>query len=151
CKQIGTAFQMYLQDYDEKVLPRYAACPSTGPAITPFDPTLWTHNIQPYVKNKQIFLCPSASNTHYTEQWLDNPNSTSDDTHWGRGWLSIGYNQTISGWYYPVDACGQMILPTLAQVVAPAKNVMFADSVPGDKNLGYRGYLFGNTGLNVPY
>src|SRR4051794_23796801 len=27
-KQLGTALAMYLQDYDEKVLPRYQACPS---------------------------------------------------------------------------------------------------------------------------
>ncbi|WP_309707854.1 prepilin-type N-terminal cleavage/methylation domain-containing protein [Armatimonas sp.] len=30
-RQLGTAFMMYLQDYDETVLPRYQACPSTGP------------------------------------------------------------------------------------------------------------------------
>ena len=34
-KQLGVAFTMYLQDYDEVVLPRYNACPSTGPAATP--------------------------------------------------------------------------------------------------------------------
>ena len=28
---------------------------------------------------------------------------------------------------------------------------MFADSVPGPLTDGYRGYLFGNTALNVPY
>ena len=46
-RQLGTAFTMYLQDYDEKVLPRYQACPSTGPT----GPTqkLWTDTIMPYV------------------------------------------------------------------------------------------------------
>lgn len=139
-KQLGIAFQMYLQDYDERVLPRYQACPSTGPAPFPDDHTLWNHTIQPYVKNTQIFICPSSTNAHYVDTWNT------------RGYLSTGYNQTISGWYYvTADGCGDMILPVLAGIQYPAKNVMFADSVPGDRLLGYRGYLFGNAGMNVPY
>ncbi len=138
-KQMGTAFTMYLQDYDEVVLPRYNACPSTGPGATPDAPALWTNTLQPYVKNKQIFLCPSASNTAYGDTWNT------------RNGLSLGYNQTISGWYYTTSACGEMILPRLAGIVAPSKNVMFADSVPGALASGYRGYLFGNSGLNVAY
>lgn len=138
-KQLGTAFTMYLQDYDEVVLPRYNACPSTGPAATPDDPRLWTNTIQPYIKNKQVFVCPSALNTQYGDTWNQ------------RSFLSIGYNQTISGWYYATDACGQMILPSLASIVAPSKNVMFADSVSGDLASGNRGYLFGNVGMNIPY
>ena len=119
-KQLGTAFTMYLQDYDEMVLPRYNACPSTGPAATPDAETLWTYTIQPYVKNTQLFVCPSAVNSKYGDTWNL------------RSYNSIGYNETISGWYYTTSACGQMILPTLASIVAPTKNVMFADSVSGD-------------------
>jgi len=137
-KQLGTAFQMYLQDYDETVLPRYQACPSTGPT-NPFAETLWDYTIQPYVKNTQIFMCPDAQNAKYVDTWDQ------------RGYLPTGYNQTISGWYFAVNACGQMILPTLAGIEVPTKNVMFADSPSGDRNLGYRGYLFGNSGMNVPY
>lgn len=139
-KQLGTAFTMYLQDYDEIVLPRYSACPSTGPAPTPNAPTLWTNTIQPYVKNKQVFVCPSAINSKFGDTWNT------------RSYVSIGYNQTISGWYYiTADGCGSMILPSLASIVAPSKNVMFADSVSGDLSAGNRGYLFGNSGMNVPY
>ena len=146
-KQLGTAFTMYLQDFDEKVLPRYEACPSTGP--TDKTQRLWTNTLQPYVKNKQIFICPSASNTFYADQWTQWDSTI--DVHNTRGFPSIGYNQTISGWYYPTSACGDMILPTLAIIDSPAKNVMFSESVPGDVAGGYRGYLFGNTGLDVPY
>src|SRR5947208_409619 len=59
-KQLGTGFAMYLQDYDETVLPRYMACPSTGPAVTPDLPLLWTALMQPYLKNKGVFICPSS-------------------------------------------------------------------------------------------
>lgn len=146
-RQLGTAFQMYLQDYDEKVMSRYDACPSTGP--TGPSQKLWTASLQPYVKNKQIVICPSASNTNYSDSWKDWLGTEPLNT---RGRLSIGYNQTINGFYFPnANGCGDPILPTLASIVAPTKNVMFADSVPGDISGGYRGYLFGNTASNVPY
>jgi prepilin-type N-terminal cleavage/methylation domain-containing protein/prepilin-type processing-associated H-X9-DG protein len=147
-KQLGLALTMYMQDYDEKVLPRYQACPSTGP--TGKTQKLWTDTLMPYVKNKGIFVCLSATNTNYADQWTT-WDSTVEPTN-TRGRVSVGYNQTISGWYYATpDGCGDMILPTLPGINAPAKNVMFADSVSGDVAGGYRGYLMGNTGLNVPY
>src|SRR5579871_2798028 len=68
-KQLGVAFTMYLQEYDERVLPRYQACPSTGPGPTPNAETLWDFTIQPYIKNTQIFVCPSASNSKYVDTW----------------------------------------------------------------------------------
>lgn len=143
-KQLGTALSMYLQDYDERVLPRYNACPSTGPAATPDASLLWTATIQPYVKNKQIMVCPSAQNSKFGDTWNT------------RSFISEGYNQTISGWYWTNSppsnpTCGEPILPTLSRISYPAKNVMFADSVSGDLASGYRGYLFGNTGMNIPY
>ena len=139
-KQLGLAFTMYLQDYNEVVLPRYSACPAIGPAATPDAPTLWTNTIQPYVSNRQIFICPSSTKSKYGDTWNT------------RSALSSGYNQTISGWYYPTpNGCGRMILPSLTTIQYPAKNVMFADSVPGDLAAGYRGYIFGNTALNAAY
>jgi prepilin-type N-terminal cleavage/methylation domain-containing protein/prepilin-type processing-associated H-X9-DG protein len=147
-KQLGLGLMMYLQDYDEKVLPRYQACPNGGPK----DATqkLWTDTLQAYIKNKDIFVCKSASNTNYADQWTQWDASIAPTNNRGR--VSVGYNQTISGWYYATpDGCGEMILPTIPQIQVPAKNVMFADSPAGDIGGGFRGYLMGNTGLNVPY
>jgi prepilin-type processing-associated H-X9-DG protein len=139
---------MYLQDYDAKVVPRYAACPSTGPVNPPTEadePRLWEALLQPYVRNQGIFVCPSANNTKYADTWNT------------RSFPSIGYNQTISGWYWLRSLpCGEMILPIESEIKVPVKNVVFADSVSGtmvpapDGN-SYRGYLFGNAGMNVPY
>jgi len=140
-KQLGTAFAMYLQDYDETVLPRYQACPNGGPT-DPVAPSLWTFLLQPYIKNQQIMVCPDAQNSKYGDNWNN------------RGYVSEGYNQTISGWYWTFASCmpcGCMILPRLPEILLPSKNVMFADSMSGDLAAGYRGYLFGNTGINVPY
>ncbi len=55
-KQLGTASMMYAQDYDEMVLPH---------CIRDFyDPnsvvlSYWFEEVMPYVKNSQVFVCPS--------------------------------------------------------------------------------------------
>lgn len=64
CKQIGLGIMMYAQDYDE-ILPSswmnngpgatapYGIDPGPGPYRT------WQYNIMPYLKNKEVFKCPS--------------------------------------------------------------------------------------------
>ncbi len=49
-KQLSTGAMMYSQDYDEKVMPSYLD--NSG---------WWSNLIMPYVKNSQIFICPSKS------------------------------------------------------------------------------------------
>ncbi|MCE5239642.1 DUF1559 domain-containing protein [bacterium] len=46
-KQIGLGLQMYSQDYDE-MLVRFSG------------PYLWVEKMMPYVKNQQMFKCPSS-------------------------------------------------------------------------------------------
>jgi len=52
-KQIGLAIQMYMGDYDETIVPSRLGG-------TPTD-VCWTALTQPYIKNDQIFICPSHS------------------------------------------------------------------------------------------
>jgi prepilin-type N-terminal cleavage/methylation domain-containing protein/prepilin-type processing-associated H-X9-DG protein len=63
-RQMGTAFMMYNQDYDEKFL-----CGATASIIPTLQPhglpqgsniNLWRYQVQPYIKNWQIFVCPSS-------------------------------------------------------------------------------------------
>lgn len=56
-KQIGLGLMMYAQDYDETLVPPYAGSGDN----TNFDGSRlrWPHLIYSYVKNGQIFLCPS--------------------------------------------------------------------------------------------
>jgi len=58
-KQIGIALMMYVQDWDE-TYPFINAC-GTAPAnqVGPI-----SIKLDPYVKNKQVFSCPSAGNMH---------------------------------------------------------------------------------------
>jgi prepilin-type N-terminal cleavage/methylation domain-containing protein/prepilin-type processing-associated H-X9-DG protein len=53
-KQIGTAVLMYAQDYDEQAPPWWYNIAKVGPVY-------WHYWLKPYVKNIQVFICPSAS------------------------------------------------------------------------------------------
>lgn len=55
-KQIGASVLMYTQDYDEQVCP--VAVGACGNAATAFG---WADLLMPYVKNIQIFDCPTAT------------------------------------------------------------------------------------------
>jgi prepilin-type N-terminal cleavage/methylation domain-containing protein/prepilin-type processing-associated H-X9-DG protein len=52
-KQIGTAIMLYLQDHDDGMPPFFIT--------TKYGPTYWHVHLKPYVKNLQVFICPSAS------------------------------------------------------------------------------------------
>jgi prepilin-type N-terminal cleavage/methylation domain-containing protein/prepilin-type processing-associated H-X9-DG protein len=120
-KQLGLAVQMYLSDSDD-VYPGYVQDSFIGLGD---NEVIWSGMVQPYVKNQGVFLCPSGKNTKYGGTWGE------------RGWLSIGLNNHYGGWL----SGGVPMRVNAAQMVKPAQNVVFADSSPGDKNLGYRGYL----------
>jgi hypothetical protein len=57
-KQIGLAFQMYSTDYDEMLMPGRLAWPNTPPGCWG---TGWTRIAEPYMKNTQLYKCPSHS------------------------------------------------------------------------------------------
>ena len=56
CKQMGVAIMQYTQDYDE-TLPWTYVYYSTGANLA-----WWEDLTQPYIKNYQLVVCPSASN-----------------------------------------------------------------------------------------
>ncbi len=55
-KQIGTAVLMYAQDYDESLVP-------SQNGTSGINLVSWPTIIQPYIKNAQVFVCPSANET----------------------------------------------------------------------------------------
>ncbi len=83
-KNIGTSVVMYAQDYDETVVP-WRNCPvqtrDGAEACTIDDQvnSLWTSTIQPYMKNKQIFFCPSF-NEQETAKAMDQADCDGDGT-----------------------------------------------------------------------
>jgi prepilin-type N-terminal cleavage/methylation domain-containing protein/prepilin-type processing-associated H-X9-DG protein len=68
CKQLGLGFAQYIQDYDSNWPLMYWGNPSgtwnpnvNPPVTTPPSPNYWGAEVTPYLKNTQIFFCPSVS------------------------------------------------------------------------------------------
>jgi prepilin-type N-terminal cleavage/methylation domain-containing protein/prepilin-type processing-associated H-X9-DG protein len=137
-KQMITAFLMYIDAHDGNLRTWYNAAPSTGP-VAPYtaENRIWTAYLQPFIKNEGIYLDPMTSSAKYAENWPD------------RGWLPLGYNSTISGWYYVSDPNSHIIVNE-ANISKPAISVMFMSSPSGDTAQGWRGYLARNNAVNVP-
>ncbi len=102
-KQLTLGFMMYAQDYDEYIRSAYLPMPESRYWS-------WMFGIEPYVKNDQVFACPSES--------------------WAVGWggkspsprLSYGMNYSYLGY-----SSAQY---TLGQIKSPAETVLIADSGP---------------------
>ena len=133
-KQVNTAWQMYLQDYDEVMVPFWIT--NVG------DPNLtaaglgqqwwWPKLTEPYIKNWAIHRCPSAPDP--SGVWGGGPNA------WYGNQMrrsNIGYNYLgLSTWW----ACDYTIGVALASVARPASTVSFTDSTfqPTTANGGAR-------------
>src|SRR5688572_706849 len=111
-RQLATANGMYLQDYDETILPstNYAA-----PVTDPF--RIWPPMIQPYVKNQGIFLCPSAPGAQYAADWSM------------RSLASIGYNSRTG--YDPLGIEAPASVASIASLEEPSRTVLLADTASG--------------------
>ena len=77
-KQIGLGILQYTQDYDEN-FPLAVSIPGS---VTPL-PWGWADEIQPYLKNTQIYQCPSDPTEQNT-----NPKSTGYSDYWYNARLS---------------------------------------------------------------
>src|SRR5688572_25340306 len=70
-KQIALGFHQYIQDYDHRfphawdVPMPFARTAAPAPASSPADaPILWPAKLEPYLKSRQIFTCPSIKRTY---------------------------------------------------------------------------------------
>ena len=125
-KQMGVAFAMYTQDYDE-----------TTPAVIhdnslPYDPDFWVI-IQPYVKNINMFYCPDR--TEWTMPTGDTC-SGQEAVNPLQRCIGYGYNWGIlsnvpSGVVQPrVKFSGGYVYPgvALAAIAAPADLFVYGDT-----------------------
>ena len=90
-KQLGLALRMYVQDYDETLfasgmLPTMPATEANGLNIVRMMGGGTSYFLQPYIKNEQIFKCPSDTGDNYwgrsstgwpwsNEKWWGKPSS----------------------------------------------------------------------------
>jgi prepilin-type N-terminal cleavage/methylation domain-containing protein/prepilin-type processing-associated H-X9-DG protein len=75
-KQIGTAWMMYSMDYDERVVPVRAGLITNR--FGQYGDVWWAELLMPYVKNTQIFMCPSAPIGHFYGYDAPSPYSPPD-------------------------------------------------------------------------
>jgi prepilin-type N-terminal cleavage/methylation domain-containing protein/prepilin-type processing-associated H-X9-DG protein len=143
-KQIGLGAMMYVQDYDEMYPCNSwdgAYMGTTDNDIRQDRPrfTVWMWRIMPYIKNKQIFVCPSDPNPK--SGWTGY--STDPTDCWGVPMpISYGHNQHLFG-YGGTDRpgpCGDFPAPdwavfyqpqSLAGVPTPANTYMISDYARG--------------------
>jgi prepilin-type N-terminal cleavage/methylation domain-containing protein/prepilin-type processing-associated H-X9-DG protein len=109
CKQIGLAVMMYAEDYDQ-AYPLYVHAPNHD--------QWWYETIQPYVKNKKVFTCPSVRLR---------PDVAPSDFGWNG--YGVNYLHVIMygpGWDWTKDPKlqGPQRLAVLAR---PAGTIMIAD------------------------
>ncbi|MCC6728815.1 MAG: DUF1559 domain-containing protein [Chthonomonadales bacterium] len=76
-KQLGLGFLMYAQDYDEKLpgIP-FGSCPNCWPFQAWYTPHgdwqgVFRIVLPPYMKNQQIYQCPSQSESGRWDDWRD--------------------------------------------------------------------------------
>ena len=98
-KQIGLALHMYVQDYDEMMPPLYGDVAGLFP---------WQQLVTPYVKNIQIFTCPSK----ITAAPFTPPSSFG----------SYGYNYHWAA-YYPSASLAMIERPSECVMIGERDNI----------------------------
>ncbi len=125
--QVVKSVLMYTQDYDETLPPLMH---STAAFFVNYDPNtdkVWPQLVAPYVKNWQVFRCPSdpfANESSLIESWCTD--ATGDTSYCLGIKTNLGYNYMYLS---PMDANAKNIGRPLAAISRPAGTVMLVDSV----------------------
>jgi prepilin-type N-terminal cleavage/methylation domain-containing protein/prepilin-type processing-associated H-X9-DG protein len=119
-KQIGLGWLQYAQDYDERVVPARVVA-GTNPYFA------WSEIIQPYVKSKQVLVCPSNSDTE----------------------LSYSYNQLVGD---TVKSIVAISLPAQTPIIVDAQGTKNANTslyfLASSNNAWGRRVVYSATTLN---
>ncbi len=110
-KQIGLGSMMYLADSDDILFGHIQGTRATFyPPVLPY--LDWMQQIYPYVKNQQLYTCPSEP----TYSWTANPaDGMSHDAT-----LGYGLNYWMTFYYYYNNA-------VMAKIQKPAETIWFTD------------------------
>jgi prepilin-type N-terminal cleavage/methylation domain-containing protein/prepilin-type processing-associated H-X9-DG protein len=145
-KQLGLGVMMYVQDYDEMYPCNSWDTPPIGTTDTASgDPNFpaavnWMFKVMPYLKNKQIFTCPSDPDPKHEGSGYDNANPASCDDAWGipipLSYVSNPQIMGYGGWQNPNGCFGDgSFIPdwglapaSMAAVPSPASTYMLGDS-----------------------
>jgi prepilin-type N-terminal cleavage/methylation domain-containing protein/prepilin-type processing-associated H-X9-DG protein len=134
-KQIGLSYAMYVADYDEHLVPQYFYIDSSPPVYPVTVHKNWADMIEEdYVKNTQIFICPSqtkmhsnknkpyAVRTNYGYNGQIQPAGAQNGSH-------CSYTTCIGGVYENNHTSAVSPYVTMASLLQPAGTLMVADAV----------------------
>jgi prepilin-type N-terminal cleavage/methylation domain-containing protein/prepilin-type processing-associated H-X9-DG protein len=124
-KQIGLALMMYAQDYDE-TFPFCSFQTIPAVSINHIGNAKWNDVIQPYVKNDQIFNCPSDSNKKFV--------SLSTDPNRGAGCTGGGCTASQGGSFMLNAAYNAGPQGRAMAVIARPADTVFAVESPQASN-----------------
>jgi len=137
-KQISLGVLMYIQDYDETFMPASYETPAPlrGTIQQPWAPqehnrlTDWASMVQPYIKNVQVFRCPSAPDgADY------NAVNASNDSTWRTGSVQYAINNRLTGrWGASEWQAANMIKQS--SMAFPANTIMIAEGTSQGGNDG---------------
>jgi prepilin-type N-terminal cleavage/methylation domain-containing protein/prepilin-type processing-associated H-X9-DG protein len=144
-KQVGLGLLMYTQDYDEKFVitgaTDMAAWVTAGNHYS-----VWYRAIQPYVKNTQLFVCPSDS-SKTSAKWDINGGTWNESTTAAGAWyfpLSYGVdhnmNQASMGLIQYPSETGMTFECTTILAYDPTNNTQIRDA--SRHNDGFNACMF---------
>lgn len=144
-KELGTCIQMYTQDYDEMYPVGFQSTNWLGQDV-------WVQNVQPYVKNLGVFVCPDdrggplqggsawegwgisyAANSFYSLNWCCAPN-------WNTGFPLVGPMGIANNGTWLAGASNPM-----AAMTQPAGTILLAEKFNRDST-----YWAGNSSAFSP-
>lgn len=144
-KQIGLGVTQYAQDFDESLPPLVGFDPAGKANNNDGNMARWMDMVYPYVKNTQVFTCPSYSTRD--SQWVAYYYVTDPR----RGGAGSGFNSWYFGTYCinnsyfanlntdPQEGPFNPIAKKLQQITNPADTIFVVDGVwqQGDANVGW--------------
>jgi prepilin-type N-terminal cleavage/methylation domain-containing protein len=129
-RQLGTAVTMYVQDYDEAFPPSIGgllADRRIPPADRILPPTYGLSRIASYVKNGEVFLCPSDRST---QMWIDLNGTAYRFSYYINARVALGshpfFNSPSPGWGVFV-ANDPRATRSLAEITLPADTIAISE------------------------
>lgn len=144
-KQAATGSLMYIQDYDETMIPAENNTPllrtngaTAGTACRPF--TTWVAHIQPYMKSWPLARCPEQAEDPFGIWGTPGGNSTNPQCNWSL-WPSYGMNWEFLQFFDATNGYagwGPGGVPVaIGDVKQPASTVFFVDAKAIGTDAGY--------------
>jgi prepilin-type N-terminal cleavage/methylation domain-containing protein/prepilin-type processing-associated H-X9-DG protein len=123
-KQFGLAMMQYTQDYDETYPINSWVC-GTNPCLGVYESgttvtILWYYALTPYIKNYQIYNCPSATQSYQNVRSDGNVTYSSASNY--------GWNTYATGSTYPDDLFTPFNKASMASIDDPSGTLMMTES-----------------------